>query len=163
MKLIIALIQPYKRSDVKEALRSNDITKMTVTNALGCGQQAGYEEEYRGVIYEVNLLKKVRVEIAVTDEFVQKTTEQYYDEEHRQFLADRYITGTCPKCGYENAYGDQCEKCGRSLSPKELINPNSSLRGHQPVLKETKHCYFPMNNYETWLNKRIIHGHKDDW
>ena len=73
MKLIIALIQPYKLSDVKEALRSNDITKMTVTNALGCGQQAGYEEEYRGVIYEVNLLKKVRIEIAVTDEFVQKT------------------------------------------------------------------------------------------
>ncbi len=97
------------------------------------------------------------------DEFVRKTTEQYYDEEHQQFLADRYITGTCPKCDYGNAYGDQCEKCGSSLSPKELINPKSALSGNQPVLKETKHWYLPMDKYERWLKEWIIDGHKDDW
>ncbi|MDD3528095.1 MAG: class I tRNA ligase family protein, partial [Bacteroidales bacterium] len=73
--------------------------------------------------------------------FIEKITEQYYDEENHQFLADRYITGTCPRCDYEKAYGDQCEKCGSSLSPTELINPKSALSGNVPVLRETRHWY----------------------
>jgi len=95
--------------------------------------------------------------------FEQKTVEQYFDEEHSQFLADRYISGTCPKCSYESAYGDQCEKCGSALSPRELISPRSSLSGNQPVLKETTHWYLPMGDYEEWLNEWIIEEHKDDW
>ncbi len=95
--------------------------------------------------------------------FVEKTTEQYYDEETKHFLADRYITGTCPHCGYEKAYGDQCENCGTSLSPLELINPKSALSGNVPVLKETKHWYLPLDRYEDWLKEWILKGHKDDW
>ena len=95
--------------------------------------------------------------------FIEKTTEQYYDEETKQFLADRYITGTCPHCGYEKAYGDQCENCGTSLSPLELINPKSALSGNVPVLKETKHWYLPLDQYEDWLKEWILEGHKDDW
>ncbi len=95
--------------------------------------------------------------------FIEKSSEQYYDEENHQFLADRYITGTCPHCGYEKAYGDQCESCGTSLSPLELINPKSALSGNVPVLKETKHWYLPLNEYEGWLTKWILEGHKDDW
>ena len=97
------------------------------------------------------------------DKFIEKTNQQYYDEENKQFLADRYITGTCPHCGNEKAYGDQCENCGTSLSPLELINPKSALSGNIPVLKETKHWYLPLDQYETWLNEWIIKGHKDDW
>ena len=95
--------------------------------------------------------------------FIEKTTKQYYDEANKQFLADRYITGTCPHCGYEKAYGDQCESCGTSLSPLELINPKSALSGNVPVLKETKHWYLPLNEYESWLRKWILEGHKYDW
>ena len=80
--------------------------------------------------------------------FVQKTTEQYFDTEYNQFLADRYITGTCPKCANENAYGDQCEKCGTALSPTDLINPVSTLSGKSPVLKETSHWFLPMERHE---------------
>ncbi|RMG81875.1 MAG: methionine--tRNA ligase [Bacteroidetes bacterium] len=90
--------------------------------------------------------------------FEKKTTRQFYDEEHQQFLADRYITGTCPKCGYENAYGDQCEKCGTGLSPEELINPKSTLSGKTPVLKETSHYYLPMQKHEKWLKEWIEKG-----
>ncbi len=97
------------------------------------------------------------------DKFIEKTTEQYYDEETKHFLADRYITGTCPHCGYEKAYGDQCENCGTSLSPLELINPKSALSGNVPVLKETKHWYLPLDQYEEWLKEWILKGHKDDW
>ncbi len=93
--------------------------------------------------------------------FIEKTSEQYYDEENKQFLADRYITGTCPKCGFEKAYGDQCESCGTSLSPTELINPTSMISGNKPILKETKHWYLPLNEYELWLKEWILEGHKE--
>ncbi|MGQ8335712.1 methionine--tRNA ligase [Sunxiuqinia sp. A32] len=93
--------------------------------------------------------------------FVEQTSEQYYDEENKQFLADRYIVGTCPKCSFENAYGDQCESCGTSLSPTELINPKSMISGNTPVLKETKHWYLPLDQYEPWLKEWILEGHKE--
>ena len=97
------------------------------------------------------------------DKFTEEISEQYFDEEAGEFLADRYIVGTCPNCGNENAYGDQCEKCGSTLSPSELINPRSMLSGNNPILKETKNWYLPLNDYEDFLNKWIIEGHKDDW
>jgi len=95
--------------------------------------------------------------------FTEEVSEQYFDEQAGEFLADRYIVGTCPNCGNENAYGDQCEKCGTTLSPSELINPKSMLSGNIPVLKETKNWYLPLNEYEDFLNEWIIEGHKDDW
>lgn len=95
--------------------------------------------------------------------FTEEVSEQYFDEQANEFLADRYIVGTCPNCGNENAYGDQCEKCGSTLSPTELINPKSMLSGNVPVLKETKNWYLPLNEYEDFLNEWIIEGHKDDW
>jgi methionyl-tRNA synthetase len=94
-------------------------------------------------------------------EFIEKTSEQYFDEEAGCFLADRYIMGTCPHCGNENAYGDQCEKCGTSLSPNELINPHSTVSGSKPVLKETLHWYLPLDKYEPWLKKWILEEHKE--
>ncbi len=93
--------------------------------------------------------------------FIEKTTEQYFDEENNQFLADRYIMGTCPKCGYEKAYGDQCESCGTSLSPTELIDPKSMISGNTPVLKETRHWYLPLDAYEPWLREWILEGHRE--
>ncbi|MGZ5218607.1 MAG: methionine--tRNA ligase [Chitinophagaceae bacterium] len=93
--------------------------------------------------------------------FEEKETEQYYDEKTNTFLADRYITGTCPVCGNPNAYGDQCEKCGSSLSPEQLINPRSTLSDAIPVKKKTKHWYFPLQNYEAFLNKWILEDHKE--
>ena len=95
--------------------------------------------------------------------FIEQTTRQYFDEKAQQFLADRYIVGTCPNCGNENAYGDQCERCGTSLSPTELINPRSMLSGAQPVLRDTKHWFLPLDQYEPWLREWIIEGHKSDW
>ncbi len=92
------------------------------------------------------------------DQFEERVTEQYYDEEYRQFLADRYIVGTCPRCGYEEAYGDQCEKCGSALSPLELIEPRSVLSGKPPVLRQTKHWYFRLNRHEGWLREWIGKG-----
>ena len=94
-------------------------------------------------------------------EFIEKTSEQYYDEEAKQFLADRYITGTCPHCGNEKAYGDQCEACGTSLSPTDLINPKSAISGSQPVMKETKHWYLPLDKWEPFLRQWILEGHKE--
>lgn len=94
-------------------------------------------------------------------EFTERTTEQYYDEEASCFLADRYITGTCPHCGNENAYGDQCEKCGTSLSPNELINPHSTVSGSKPVMRETLHWFLPLDKYEPWLKKWILEDHKE--
>ncbi|MDA3952781.1 MAG: methionine--tRNA ligase [Bacteroidales bacterium] len=97
------------------------------------------------------------------DEFIEKEEEQFFDEQEQQFLADRYIVGTCPKCGFEEAYGDQCEKCGTSLSPKELINPKSKLSGNVPILKTTKHWYLDLERYQgEWLEK-WIDSHKSDW
>ncbi|WP_312901767.1 methionine--tRNA ligase [Chryseobacterium taichungense] len=95
--------------------------------------------------------------------FTEEVSEQYFDEQAGEFLADRYIVGTCPNCGNENAYGDQCERCGSTLSPSELINPKSMLSGNVPILKETKNWYLPLNEYENFLNEWIIEGHKDDW
>ncbi len=91
-------------------------------------------------------------------EFIEKESEQYYDEEAKQFLADRYITGTCPKCANENAYGDQCEKCGSALSPTELIRPKSTLTGKEPTLRKTRHWYLPLDKYEEWLREWITEG-----
>lgn len=94
-------------------------------------------------------------------EFVEQTSEQYYDKDAGQFLADRYIKGTCPHCNYEEAYGDQCEQCGTSLSPMELINPHSMLTGNNPVKKETTHWYLPLDQYEGHLRKWILEDHKE--
>ena len=93
--------------------------------------------------------------------FVEQTTEQFYDEEAKSFLADRYIKGTCPKCSAEGAYGDQCEVCGSTLSPEELINPYSTLSGATPVKRETKHWYLPLDKYEQMLREWILEGHKE--
>ena len=95
--------------------------------------------------------------------FVEKLSMQYYDEEAGQFLADRYITGTCPHCGNEHAYGDQCEACGTSLNATDLINPKSTLSGAKPVLKETKHWFLALDKDEEWLRQWILEGHKNDW
>jgi len=96
-------------------------------------------------------------------EFVEKTIEQYYDEDYQQFLADRYITGECPNCHYGSAYGDQCENCGISLSPTELINPVSTLSGKAPVLRETTHWYLPLDKYQPWLEEWLLEGKKGSW
>jgi methionyl-tRNA synthetase len=93
----------------------------------------------------------------------EEVSEQYFDAEAKVFLADRYIVGTCPKCGHTNAYGDQCEKCGSTLSPRELINPRSTLSGKTPELKETKHWYLPLEKYEPWLRDWILKSHQQDW
>lgn len=102
--------------------------------------------------------------------FIEKETEQFFDKENNQFLADRYITGTCPHCNYNNAYGDQCESCGSTLSPTELINPKSTISGNSPILKKTSHWYLPMQKHEEWLkewiekgilNGKKHHNHKD--
>ena len=93
--------------------------------------------------------------------FIEKTSEQYYDEEAQQFLADRYIVGECPRCHAEGAYGDQCEKCGSTLSPEELINPVSKLSGAKPVKKQTSHWYLPLDQHEGWLREWILENHKE--
>ena len=93
--------------------------------------------------------------------FITKESEQYYDPEAKTFLADRYIVGTCPKCGAEGAYGDQCEKCGSTLSPEELLNPKSKLSGAEPVKKKTSHWYLPLDRYEGWLSDWILGSHKE--
>jgi len=95
--------------------------------------------------------------------FEERESEQYFDEEKQVFLADRYIVGTCPVCSNPNAYGDQCERCGSSLYPEQLINPHSALSNAVPVKKKTKHWYFPLNKYEQWLSEWIVEGKKDEW
>ena len=95
--------------------------------------------------------------------FIEETTEQLYDEEAEQFLADRFVVGTCPKCGNEEAYGDQCENCGTSLNATDLINPKSVISGNKPVLRETKHWFLPLNEYEEFLKDWILINHKKDW
>lgn len=96
-------------------------------------------------------------------DFIEETTEQLYDAEAKQFLADRFVIGTCPKCGHEEAYGDQCENCGSTLSATELINPKSTISGAVPTLKETKHWFLPLDRYEDFLKEWILEGHKNDW
>ena len=95
--------------------------------------------------------------------FEEKISEQYFDEQKQQFLADRYIKGTCPNCQYNHAFGDQCEQCGKSLSPDDLINPISTLSNSKPIKKSTKHWYLPLQNYESFLQKWILEDHKNDW
>ena len=97
-------------------------------------------------------------ELNNNNRFIKKVSKQFFDEENNQFLADRYIIGTCPKCGHEHAYGDQCEKCGSSLSPDELINPKSTLSGKKPIKKETSHWYLPMQDHENWIKDWIEDG-----
>lgn len=93
--------------------------------------------------------------------FIQRTSEQYFDEEAQQFLADRYLSGSCPHCGFSGAYGDQCEKCGSTLSPEELIEPRSALSGTTPTRKATRHYYLPLDAYEDWLREWVLEGHRD--
>ena len=107
--------------------------------------------------FAADFFRKLYDEGKLTEE----TTEQYYDEQAHQFLADRYITGECPHCHNEGAYGDQCEKCGRDLSPTELINPKSTISGSQPVLRQTKNWYLPLNEYQEWLKQWILEEHKE--
>lgn len=95
--------------------------------------------------------------------FIEETTEQLYDEEAKQFLADRFVIGICPKCGNEESYGDQCEKCGTSHNATDLINPKSAITGNVPTKKGTKHWYLPLDQYEKWLREWIVEGHKNDW
>ncbi len=96
-------------------------------------------------------------------DFIEEVTEQLYDAKANQFLADRFVTGTCPKCANEEAYGDQCEKCGSTLNATDLINPKSTITGETPVLKATKHWFLPLNRYESFLREWILEGHKNDW
>ena len=109
------------------------------------------------------MLKQLLISSNTCTQKLSLLSEQYYDPKAKQFLADRYIVGTCPVCGKDGAYGDQCESCGSSLSPTELKNPKSALSGEAPVLKETKHWYLPLDKYEPWLKEWIVDGHKDDW
>ncbi|SEM07006.1 methionyl-tRNA synthetase [Aquimarina amphilecti] len=95
--------------------------------------------------------------------FIEETSEQLYDAEADQFLADRFVTGTCPKCGHEEAYGDQCENCGSSLNATDLINPKSTISGAKPTLKQTKHWFLPLDQYEDFLREWVLVGHKKDW
>ncbi|WP_222983018.1 methionine--tRNA ligase [Flagellimonas meishanensis] len=97
------------------------------------------------------------------DDFIEEETEQLYDEEAQQFLADRFVIGTCPKCGHGEAYGDQCENCGSSLNATDLINPKSTISGGVPTLKKTKHWFLPLDRYEDFLKEWILEGHKNDW
>lgn len=97
------------------------------------------------------------------DKFIEEVTEQLYDEQAQQFLADRFVTGTCPKCGNDDAYGDQCEKCGSSLNATDLINPKSTITGTTPVTKSTKHWFLPLDRYDAFLREWILEGHKNDW
>lgn len=96
-------------------------------------------------------------------QFIEEVTEQLYDPEANQFLADRFVTGTCPKCGHEEAYGDQCEKCGSSLNATDLIDPKSTISGAKPITKSTKHWFLPLDKYEDFLKEWILEGHKKDW
>jgi methionyl-tRNA synthetase len=102
-------------------------------------------------------------ELNAKGEFIEEVSEQLYDEEANQFLADRFIVGTCPKCGYEESYGDQCENCGTSHNATDLINPKSAITGNVPTTKKTKHWFLPLDKYEKWLREWIVEGHKNDW
>ena len=96
-------------------------------------------------------------------DFIEEVTEQLYDAKADQFLADRFVVGTCPRCGNEEAYGDQCEKCGSTLNATDLINPKSTITGETPIMKSTKHWFLPLDRYEDFLKEWILVGHKNDW
>ena len=96
-------------------------------------------------------------------DFIEEVTAQLYDEKANQFLADRFVVGTCPKCGNEESYGDQCENCGTTHNATDLINPKSAITGNPPTIKETKHWFLPLDKYESFLQKWIVEGHKNDW
>lgn len=129
--------------------------------------------EQMGISFDIYSRTSSKVHHETSQEFFKKLydegafelreSEQYFDEEKQMFLADRYIVGTCPFCGNPGAYGDQCEKCGSTLSPEQLINPKSALSNATPVKKVTKHWYFPLNRYESWLKEWIVEGKKDSW
>ena len=108
--------------------------------------------------YHHKTAQELFLELEKKNSFVKKESEQYFDKDFNQFLADRYITGECPKCNAANAYGDQCEKCGSALSPTELINPKSTLSGKIPELRKTTHWYLPLNKHEEWLKNWINTG-----
>ncbi|HET8855487.1 MAG TPA: methionine--tRNA ligase, partial [Salinimicrobium sp.] len=103
------------------------------------------------------------LELYNNDKFIEEETQQFYDEKADQFLADRFVTGTCPKCGFEESYGDQCEKCGTSHNATDLINPKSAITGATPTLRKTKHWFLPLDQYEEWLRQWILEDHKKDW
>ena len=96
-------------------------------------------------------------------DFIEETSAQLYDAEANQFLADRFVLGTCPKCGFEESYGDQCENCGTTHNATDLINPKSAITGNVPTVKETKHWFLPLDKHEDFLRKWILEGHKKDW
>ncbi len=149
--------------------KAEGITPQEVVDRYHCMIKKSFEEF--GISFDVysRTTSATHKEVASTffkklydkGEFVEKTSEQYYDEEAKQFLADRYITGECPHCHNERAYGDQCEACGTSLNPTDLINPKSAISGSVPVMKETKHWYLPLDKHESWLRQWILEDHKE--
>ena len=121
-------------------------------------------EEVKDVLNSlVNFENKFFIDLEKKNALEIKSSSQLYDQKENQFLADRFVEGTCPNCGYEHAYGDQCENCGSSLSPTDLINPKSKLSGEKPIKKETTHWFLPLGNYEKFLTEWIINGKKNKW
>ena len=147
---------PFSSEKLRKMLNmdSFDWAELGHTDLLPAGHQLGTPEHHDTAS---DFFRKLYDK----GEFIEKTSMQYYDEEAKTFLADRYITGECPHCHAEGAYGDQCEKCGTSLSPTDLINPKSAISGSQPVMRETKHWYLPLDKHEEWLRQWILEDHKE--
>ena len=120
-----------------------------------------YSRTSREIHYET--AQEIFKNLEAKSVFELKESEQLFDEEAQQFLADRFVTGTCPICSHPEAYGDQCESCGSSLNATELIDPKSTISGGKPALKSTKHWYLPLNRYEDFIKNWILEGHKKDW
>jgi len=143
--------------------KKEDTTPQAIIDKYNAQIKASFEEF--GISFDIyhrtssaihhDLSQEFFLNLYEKGEFIEKFSEQYYDEDYQQFLADRYIVGTCPNCGYEHAYGDQCENCGTSLNPTDLISPISTLSGKAPILKLTKHWYLPLDKYQPWLEKWI--------
>ncbi|HEY0055558.1 MAG TPA: methionine--tRNA ligase [Pedobacter sp.] len=150
----------------KEGITPREIIDKYHTQIKNCFEEFGIAFDiYHRTSAEIHhqLSQEFFLNLYEKGEFIEKESEQYYDEDFDQFLADRYITGTCPNCNNEGAYGDQCEKCGTSLNPLELINPKSTLSGKSPVLRVTKHWYLPLDKYQPWLEEWLIEGKKNKW